>query len=46
VKESVVVEEEIQEVAEGEELSEIAEEVEVKPEPVAVDPNRPLRRKK
>jgi hypothetical protein len=42
----VVVEEQIQEVAEGEELLEIAEEVEVKSEPVAVDPNRPLRRKK
>jgi hypothetical protein len=46
VKKTAVVEEEIQEVAEGEELLEIAEEVEVKPEPVAVDPNRPLRRKK
>jgi hypothetical protein len=46
VQKSVVVEEQIQEVAEGEELLEIAEEVEVKPEPAAVDPNRPLRRKK
>ena len=37
---------EVQEIVESREMVEIPEEVEVAPEPVAVDPNRPLRRKK
>ena len=36
----------IAETAVGPEMVEIAEETEVAPEPVAVNPNKPLRRKK
>jgi hypothetical protein len=37
---------EVQEIAVGQEMVEIPEEVDVAPEPVAADPTRPLRRKK
>ncbi len=37
---------EVQEIAVGQEMVEIPQEAEVTPEPVAVDTDRPLRRKK